>query len=288
VNIFLSRPTWIPDSMRAGIDNLYDALTKCGLTPQTVGTNLPAIECPMNEVIALMKECAGTIVLGIPQVVAASCVIKESEALNVELGTEWNHIEAGLSLALQKPTLVIKHQSVIRGVFDRGATASFLYEFDFVDPNWSVNIANQIQEFTARCGRCDPRSPTTVASHGSAETSPLSFFSRSHQRQDGERGRFEVTITNDSDRLVNIGGVKVIGHSASLGKDVVVATDPEHYTKDGHYPFRLDPGDSLGLLYSARDTFSINVMDEFWVRVDLASGQAVDSTMLSYKGARNG
>ena len=93
----------------------------------------------MDEVIRLMKQCGGAIVLGVPQIEVRAGVLKGNDIDEpFSLGTEWNHIEAALAYALELPTLVIHDQTVVRGVFDRGATKSFLHEVDLSCPTWAL------------------------------------------------------------------------------------------------------------------------------------------------------
>ena len=70
----------------------------------------------MDEVIRLMKQCGGAIVLGVPQIEVRAGVLKGNDIDEpFSLGTEWNHIEAALAYALELPTLVIHDQTVVRG-----------------------------------------------------------------------------------------------------------------------------------------------------------------------------
>lgn len=56
---------------------------------------------------------------------------------HLTLPTEWNQIEATMSLMLDLPTLVLLHKTVAaRGIFDRGAANVFVYEFDSLDGSW--------------------------------------------------------------------------------------------------------------------------------------------------------
>ena len=57
------------------------------------------------------------------------------------LPTEWNQIEATMSLMLDLPTLVLLHNTVAsRGIFDRGAADVFVYEFNVQEPEWLQSI----------------------------------------------------------------------------------------------------------------------------------------------------
>jgi hypothetical protein len=60
---------------------------------------------------------------------------------NLTLPTEWNQIEATMSLMLDLPTLVLLHKTVAaRGIFDRGAANVFVHEFDSLDISWLASI----------------------------------------------------------------------------------------------------------------------------------------------------
>lgn len=60
---------------------------------------------------------------------------------NLILPTEWNQIEATMSLMLKLPTLVLLHKAVAaRGIFDRGAADVFVYQFDSLDASWPNSV----------------------------------------------------------------------------------------------------------------------------------------------------
>ncbi len=138
-NAFLSRPNWLPDEYKQGIESLCDLLKSYEINPRTIGrTDFPS-KSPMDGVIDLLEECEGAIILGYPQIEVQSAIIKGTPNSNPFcLGTEWNHIEAGLAYAIGLPLLVIHDVTVVRGIFDRGVLNSFLYQKDFKDPSWPL------------------------------------------------------------------------------------------------------------------------------------------------------
>jgi hypothetical protein len=139
-DIFLSRPSWIPKIYENGINNFYNLLKSNNLNPRTIGQSDYPNKSPLEEVIDLIKKCQGTIILGIPQIEIISGKIKEENIKDIiELGTEWNHIEAALAYSMGRPLLIIHHINVIRGIFDKGACNSFLYRVDMNDPTWSIS-----------------------------------------------------------------------------------------------------------------------------------------------------
>lgn len=138
--VFLSRPNWIPSEFEKGIENFYNLLKSINLNPRTIGQSDFPNESPLNEVISLMGKCEGTIVLGIPQIEIENGNLKGT-AINGKmiLGTEWNHIEAALAYSIGHPLLIIHHKNMSRGIFDRGACNSFIYEIDMDDNAWAIS-----------------------------------------------------------------------------------------------------------------------------------------------------
>jgi len=47
-------------------------------------------------------------------------------------------MEAVLAYSLRLPLLIIHHNGIRRGIFDRGAISAFLYEIDMIDPSWPM------------------------------------------------------------------------------------------------------------------------------------------------------
>lgn len=139
-NIFLSRPNWVYPSNQEGLDNFINLLKSHDLSPRTIGaTDFPS-KSPMDEVIDLLYECEGAIVLGYPQIEVKTGFVKDHELTNsLNLSTEWNHIEAGLAYALGLPLLVIHDIKITRGIFDRGVLNSFLHQKNFSDKAWGIS-----------------------------------------------------------------------------------------------------------------------------------------------------
>ncbi len=139
-NIFLSRPSWLPPEFARGMAGFERLLASVGLTPRTIGVTDYPTKAPLDHILAVLQECSGAIVVGIPQLRVESGLLKAQPVTNeLLLGTEWNHIEAGLAYALGLPLLVVHHRGVSRGIFDRGALNSFLYELDLTASDWSLD-----------------------------------------------------------------------------------------------------------------------------------------------------
>lgn len=140
VAIFLSRPTWVPPECSAGLEAFTGLLVTLDLTPRTLGVSDYPSKAPLDHVIELLRTCAGAIILGIPQIVVNDGSLKgEPLEPGISLATEWNHIEGGLAYALGIPLLVIHDNTVRRGIFDRGASNTFLYSTDFANSSWPLH-----------------------------------------------------------------------------------------------------------------------------------------------------
>ena len=142
MNIFVSRPTWVAPEFEEGLKVFLAILENNNLKPRTLGASDYPSKAPLDEVIEIMDQCSGAVVLGYPQISIESGVVKE-EKLDSELvlPTEWNHIETALAYSKGLPVLVIHHESVRRGVFDRGVMNAFVHSFDLKIPSWPVDTA---------------------------------------------------------------------------------------------------------------------------------------------------
>ena len=137
--IFVSRPTGVLPEHNLGLSKLSEILRQYDLDPRTIGVTDRATRTPLQEVIQLMNQCYGAVVLGVPQIEVRSGTVRGDEIERpFSLGTEWNHIEAALAYALELPVLVIHDVTVGRGIFDRGAANAFIYSVDFSSDVWPL------------------------------------------------------------------------------------------------------------------------------------------------------
>ena len=101
-----------------------------------------------------MDSCKGAIILGYPQLTVTDGFLKSEPISNkLILATEWNHIEASLAYVRGLPLLILHHNSVSRGIFDRGVLNAFLYSVDFTESNWSMqpSINGAITKWKQEC-----------------------------------------------------------------------------------------------------------------------------------------
>ena len=139
VQIFVSRPTWVSSEFEEGLNIFLMNLANLGLTPRTLGSTDYPNKAPLDEVLEIMDQCQGAIILGYPQLQIDSGLIKGSKVTgSIILPTEWNHIEASLAYSKSLPIMVLHHKGISRGVFDRGVMNAFIHEVDFSTPSWCM------------------------------------------------------------------------------------------------------------------------------------------------------
>jgi len=152
IKAFLSRPNWVPVHIDNHLNKLYSKMAELGIEAKTIGTNVTSFASPFDEVVSLMNKCQCTIVLGIPQIRVHAGTIKSKEIdSSISLPTEWNHIEAAISIMLHKPTLMMIHKGVSpRGLFERGAANVFVHEFHTMGSKWVEDTIPKLIELKER------------------------------------------------------------------------------------------------------------------------------------------
>jgi len=168
MRIFLSRPTWIAPQYQPGVDTFLTQLENLGLDARTIGVSDYPTKSPLDEVIDILQTCRGAIVLGVPQLKIQQGFLKGDVITKpLVLGTEWNHLEAGLAYSAGLPLLVIHHYTLTRGIFDRGVLNAFLHSVDLESSNWSMqpNLNGAIVHWKEDCTQ---QSGNRVSAHAQA------------------------------------------------------------------------------------------------------------------------
>lgn len=148
---FVSRPNWAPPIIEHRLTELYQLMEDTGFSVQTVGKTQAALQSPFDEVLELMNQCRCSIVLGLPFIFVESARVKHNEPTKFNLSTEWNQIEATVSLMLGLPTMVLLHHTVApRGIFDRGAANLFVTDFNVMERDWIEKLRLGLSTLRAR------------------------------------------------------------------------------------------------------------------------------------------
>ena len=168
--------TFIPDNQKEGIDNFISLLDMMDLNPRTLGkTDYPS-DAPLDEVLRILDNCSGMIVLGAPQISVEKGTLKCQPIDDVlKLATEWNQIEAALAHSRKMPLLIIHDKGVSRGIFDRGTLGSFIHEVDFNDAHWSdvSSIKGALKTWKSKVFEYSPIKFETSSSINSAKKKQL-------------------------------------------------------------------------------------------------------------------
>jgi hypothetical protein len=127
-------------------------LEEYGFRPRTIGKDIVPLSTPFQHVVDVMNQCECTIVLGLPQIKVTAGKLKgEDISGGFSLPTEWNQIEAAISIMLNKPTLMMLHRGVAaRGLFDRGAANVFVHEFHTTGAKWVKDIEPKLMALRER------------------------------------------------------------------------------------------------------------------------------------------
>ena len=142
IDVFLSRPNWVQEHVEKQFLMFYPLLEQYGFRPRTIGKDVVPLSTPFDHVVSLMNRCQCTIVLGLPQIYVSAGRVKGQDLTEgFSLPTEWNQIEAAISIMLNKPTLMMLHKGVAkRGLFDRGAANVFVHEFHTLGRKWLAEL----------------------------------------------------------------------------------------------------------------------------------------------------
>lgn len=152
IKVFLSRPLWVQTNVEKHLLLLDSKLEEMGFEVRTVGTNVTAFASPFEQVVSVLKACDCAIILGLPYLRISAGKLKDKEIeKSFVLPSEWNQIEAAISIMLGKPTLMMLHRGVApRGLFYRGAANVSVHDFHAVGPNWVEGTVQKLQDLKAK------------------------------------------------------------------------------------------------------------------------------------------
>ena len=126
IDVFVSVGAPSSPKQETFIRAVEDRLRAEGLIPHTVGRNTFKSNAPLKNVIQLMDECVGTVIIALERAYFPDGVEKrggenEKSLMDVRLATPWNQIEAALAVGKGLPILVIvEHGLKSEGLLERG------------------------------------------------------------------------------------------------------------------------------------------------------------------------
>lgn len=152
IKAFLSRPLWVQPHVANHLLKLDAKLIDMGFEVRTIGVNTTSFSSPFDEVVGVLKSCECAIILGLPFLRVKTGTLKDKEIeTGFALSSEWNQIEAAISIMLGRPTLMMLHRGVApRGLFDRGAANVFIHEFHTLGAKWVEDTVPKLQDLKAK------------------------------------------------------------------------------------------------------------------------------------------
>lgn len=143
MKIFVSKPNSVTTGQEAFCNSLVQELRHRGFEPRTVGDTVLTYRAPLLKVKEEINACDGCIVLGLRQLHILQAKLKEgtvdeSDVVDTWGCTPWNHMEAVLAYALDRPMLLIRERGVQAiGVLQTGVLPDYLVlEPPALDPAW--------------------------------------------------------------------------------------------------------------------------------------------------------
>jgi hypothetical protein len=139
INIFISRPTKIVQKFEEQYLCFERYLVHRKYRPIRLGQDRYTLDAPLKGVMNLMKACRGAIILGYPQYRITAAILKAADVeqeIEITIPTPWNHIEAVLAFKQRIPVLVVGHENVAGGIFDKGVTGEYVYTTNLSAKKW--------------------------------------------------------------------------------------------------------------------------------------------------------
>jgi hypothetical protein len=173
IRAFLSRPLWVQPHVANHLLKLDEKLEDMGFEVRTIGVNATSFASPFEEVVDVLETCQCAIILGLPFLRVRAGKLKDKEIeTGFALPSEWNQIEAAISLMLGKPTLMMLHKGVApRGLFDRGAANVFIHEFHTLGPKWVEDTVPKLKDLKAKV-QAQQTLPADVPASGASPHRP--------------------------------------------------------------------------------------------------------------------
>jgi hypothetical protein len=132
VPVFVSVPATLTPPQQQ-MKDLFDQLLEAnGLEPRTVGRTDYPVSFPLKAVLAIARRCSGGLVLGFEQLRVTKGVrkpetVEETALSELPLATPWNQLEAGILFGLRLPMLVFRERGIDGGIFDPGASGTYVH-----------------------------------------------------------------------------------------------------------------------------------------------------------------
>lgn len=154
--IFVSKPNGLNETQEQFWKRLESELQKRGLKIRSIGYSDYSFKTPLQKVREVMRECDGTIILGLRQKHIKKGNKRDGSPISdLHLPTPWNNLEAGMAYMLNLPMLVIAESGVTKeGIFDAKSSDRYIMESElgteWLDSDEFLQPLNEWQEEVLR------------------------------------------------------------------------------------------------------------------------------------------
>jgi hypothetical protein len=167
VRVFLSRPSDCDRESKSIVAQVNNAIADAGMELVTFPPGEYGIGAPLDEATQRISACDAVIILGVPQIRVKDGVWRpgtddERKMAEATLATPWNHIEAGIAAALDKPILIIRDR-VGEGVFEIGEQPQAVTVVDVGQSDGLTRLNESVTEWAHGLPRQVKRPETRVA-----------------------------------------------------------------------------------------------------------------------------
>ena len=150
IPVFVSCPSRLSARQKLAAELIASQLENNKLAWRSLGRSDYPYEAPINEVVGMIRHCSGGVILGFTQYEATSVAfvptLDDNDRASMPTGSEiskskmaiptpWNQLEAGIILAYDLPTIILKEKEIEGGVFDPKSQDLFIGEI----PNPPLN-----------------------------------------------------------------------------------------------------------------------------------------------------
>jgi hypothetical protein len=149
--VYVSCPNRMDPEQEASAHVIRGLLEQNGLEWTALGLTHYPVSSPLQEVLALIKQCYGGVILGLRRSRAYSVTAAKAVEGSSTITTPWHQIEAAALIARELPILIFKEPEVQGGIFDQGASDVFIHDLppndaDAASVDLFASWAKQVRE----------------------------------------------------------------------------------------------------------------------------------------------
>lgn len=153
--IFVSRPNSYDPMYKSTVIRLEKIIRDRGMEPVTIGSTYFPNESPVLAIKNKMKECAGIIILALPQIYVEKGISKKGSPSETSITAKqypspWNQIEGTMAYMLDLPMMIIAEEGINDGLLENGTLPVFKNEYNLRSYHW-IEKQNFLEPFNEWC-----------------------------------------------------------------------------------------------------------------------------------------